>query len=238
MGKYRNLPIENDMSATENTPAFAYLRTSSLTNSDGDSQPRQLDAIQRRAAADGYELKATFTDVGVSGAMPAAERPAFARMLDALEANGTRTVIVEDASRLARDLIASETAILLLIERGVRVLTAAGDDLADDSDPMRTAMRQIAGAFAQAEKARLVAKLRGARDRASQAAGKRVEGRKSYAETAPELVKEAKRLRRASPKTGKRRSYATIASELTAAGWTTGKGTDLTPMHVKRMCDS
>lgn len=226
------------MSALKRVSAFAYLRTSSLANADGDSRHRQTEAIMRRATADSFEVKATFADVGVSGAIPAAERPAFAAMLDALEANGTRTVIVEDASRLARDLIASETAILLLIERGVRVLTAAGDDLTDDSDPMRTAMRQIAGAFAQAEKARLVAKLRGARDRASQAAGKRVEGRKSYSETDPALVSEARRLRRKSPKTGKRRSYATIASELTAAGWTTRKGTELTAMQVKRLVEA
>jgi hypothetical protein len=46
---------------------------------------------------------------------------------------------------------------LVLIQRGVRVLTANGDDLTDTSDPSRVMMRQIAGAFAQYEKARLVA---------------------------------------------------------------------------------
>jgi len=46
-----------------------------------------------------------------------------------------------------------------LINRGVRVLTANGDDLTDSSDPSRVMMRQIAGAFHQYEKARLVAKL-------------------------------------------------------------------------------
>ena len=63
-------------------------------------------------------------------------------------------------------------------------------------------MRQIAGAFAQHEKARLVAKLKGARDRRSAEAGRRIEGRKGYAETKPELVRKAKRLARRSPKTG------------------------------------
>jgi hypothetical protein len=60
-------------------------------------------------------------------------------------------------------------------------------------------MRQIAGSFAEYEKARLVVKLKAARERRRAMAGK-CEGRKSWAEINPELVKEAKRLRRRSPK--------------------------------------
>ena len=56
-------------------------------------------------------------------------------------------------------------------------------------------MRQIAGAFHQYGTARLVAKLKAALQR-KRAAGVKVEGRKSCAETNPELVQEAKRLRR------------------------------------------
>ena len=58
-------------------------------------------------------------------------------------------------------------------------------------------MRQIAGAFAEYEKARLVSKLRHARDRVRKERGK-CEGRKSHAELHPDVVAEAKRLRRAS----------------------------------------
>jgi hypothetical protein len=39
------------------------------------------------------------------------------------------------------------------------VLTASGDDLTETDDPFKVAMRQIAGVFAQLEKARLVGKL-------------------------------------------------------------------------------
>lgn len=60
------------------------------------------------------------------------------------------------------------------------------DELTDNSDPSRVMMRQIAGAFHQYEKARLVAKLRGARERKRKAIGQKVEGRKSYAEARPE----------------------------------------------------
>jgi DNA invertase Pin-like site-specific DNA recombinase len=78
-------------------------------------------------------------------------------LLDRIEDNGVGTVIVEDASRFARELVTQELGIIALIKRGVRVLTASGDDLTDSSDPSRKMMRQIAGSFAEYEKARLVA---------------------------------------------------------------------------------
>jgi DNA invertase Pin-like site-specific DNA recombinase len=83
--------------------------------------------------------------------------------------------------------VTQELGIIALIKRDVRVLTANGDDLTDSSDPSRKMMRQIAGSFAEYEKARLVAKLRGARERKRREAGK-CEGRKSHAERNPELV--------------------------------------------------
>jgi DNA invertase Pin-like site-specific DNA recombinase len=104
----------------------------------------------------------------VSGADPIETRRGFAELLDRIEGNGVRTVIV-DAFRFARELVRQELGILALIRRGVRVLTAAGDDLTDSSDPSRVMMRQIAGSFAQYEKTRLVAKLRAARERKRQA---------------------------------------------------------------------
>jgi DNA invertase Pin-like site-specific DNA recombinase len=159
-------------------------------------QPAAIEAFAKRA---GFALVNEFSDPGVSGADPIETRPGFSALLDRIEANGVRTVIVEDASRFARELMTQELGIIALIKRRVRVLTANGDDLTDSSDPSRKMMRQIAGSFAEYEKARLVAKLKAARDRKRVAAGK-CEGRKSWAEINPELVHEAKRLRRRSPK--------------------------------------
>jgi len=57
-----------------------------------------------------------------------------------------RVVLIEDASRFARDLMTQELGILSLANRdGVRVITASGDDLTDTSDPMKIAMRQDCG---------------------------------------------------------------------------------------------
>ena len=169
--------------------AVAYIRTSSAANvgADKDSDKRQRTAIEGYAKRAGFVLVGEFTDAAVSGADPIETRRGFAELLDRIEGNGVRTVIVEDASRFARELMTQELGILALIRRDVRVLTASGDDLTDSSDPSRKMMRQIAGAFHEYEKARLVAKLRIARERKRASFGK-CEGRKSYAERNPELV--------------------------------------------------
>jgi DNA invertase Pin-like site-specific DNA recombinase len=146
-----------------------------------------------------------------------------------------RAVVVEDASRFARDLVAQELGLLLLMKRGVRVLTANGDDLTDTADPSRVMMRQIAGSFHQYEKARLVTKLRGARERI-RATGGKCEGRKSYAERDPELVAAAKRLHRRAPKGG-RRSLRQIARELAGMGYTNKRGAPYSASCVKSMVE-
>jgi hypothetical protein len=74
-----------------------------------------------------------------------------------------------------------ELGIIALIKRGVRVLTANGDDLTDSSDPSRKMMRQTAGSFTQYEKARLVAKLKAAR-KCEKARDGKCEGRKTWPE--------------------------------------------------------
>ncbi len=99
-------------------------------------------------------------------------------------------------------------------------------------------MRQIAGVFAQLEKARLVAKLKAARDR-KRATGAKVEGRKSYAEIDARdhdgrMIELARRLRRKSPK-GRRRSLRAIAVELQSAGFTNGRGKPYAATAVARM---
>ena len=53
-------------------------------------------------------------------------------------------VLVEDASRFARDLVTQELGLLALIRRGLRVLTTAGDELTNTSDASRVMMRRIA----------------------------------------------------------------------------------------------
>jgi DNA invertase Pin-like site-specific DNA recombinase len=219
------------------TEAVAYIRTSSAANvgTDKDSDKRQRVAIEGFAKRAGFAVIGEFSDPGVSGADPIETRPGFAALLDRIEGNGVRTVIVEDASRFARELVTQELGIIALIKRDVRVLMANGDDLTESSDPSRKMMRQIAGSFAEYEKARLVAKLKAARDRRRAASpSQKCEGRKSWAEINPELVREAKRLRRRSPK-GHRRSLRDVATELAKLGFTNERGVMFSAASVASM---
>ena len=108
-------------------PALAYLRTSSAANvgTDKDSEKRQRHTIQGFAKCAAFEI-VEGSMMRVSGADPIETRAGFAALLDRIEGNGVRTVIVEDASRFARELMAQELGITLLISRGVRLLTASG----------------------------------------------------------------------------------------------------------------
>jgi DNA invertase Pin-like site-specific DNA recombinase len=104
-------------------PALAYYRTSSAANvgTDKDSEKRQRQAVEGFAKRGGLEIVAEYYDVAVSGVDPIQDRPGFAQLLDRIEDNGVRTVIVEDASRFARELMAQELGITLLISRDVRL---------------------------------------------------------------------------------------------------------------------
>jgi len=199
--------------------AVRYLRTSSAANvgQDKDSERRQRTAIERFAKAAGFHVVEWFYDPGVFGADPIESRPGFAALLNRIDGGGVRVVLVEDASRFARDLMAQELGIGVLVKLGMRVITANGDDLTNTDDPMKVARRQIAGAFSQLEKARLVAKLRVARERKRAETGN-CEGRRSYAEAMPETVALAKQLQ------AEGLSYRKISATLAAQGHVTGSG--------------
>jgi len=124
--------------------AVAYIRTSSAANvgADKDSDKRQRAAIEGFAKRAGFVLVGEFNDAAVSGADPIESRAGFTALLDRIESNRVRTVIVENASRFARELMTQELGILALINRGVRVLTSNGDDLTDSTDLSRV-MRLI-----------------------------------------------------------------------------------------------
>ncbi|KAB2942540.1 MAG: recombinase family protein [Hyphomicrobium sp.] len=222
----------------EKTKALAYMRTSSATNAGlgRDSERRQRQAIESFAKAAGYSIEEWFYDAAVSGADDINDREGFAAMLKRIASNGVRVIIVETANRFARDLMVQETGHAMLRKLGIELVAADSPDAFVHDTPTAVMVRQILGAVAQFEKAALVAKLKGARDR-KRARGERVEGRKPAHETYPLAVTAAKALRRASPKTGERMSYRSIAAKLAAEGTVTKGGKPFTAMAIKRMVE-
>lgn len=219
------------MSATE---AIAYYRTSSAANAgaDKDSRERQRAAVEGFARSAGFTIVAEFYDAAVSGADPIDTRPGFADALERIAGNGVRTIIVETASRFARDLIVQEVGFRMLQARGITLVAADSPDGFADDTPTARLIRQILGAVAEFEKAALVAKLKGARDRKSRAAGKRIEGRKPVP---PNVVALARKLARKRVGLGKKPSLRDIAKGLAAAGHLSPAGAPYGPESVKRM---
>jgi hypothetical protein len=85
------------------------------------------------------------------------------------------------------------------------------------------------------EKGRLVAKLRGARERKRKETGKKVGGRKSHAELWPEVVAESRGLRKARGKAG--RLSCEISARLKEAGYYNERGQPFNPQSVPAMID-
>lgn len=218
-------------------PAVAYIRTlSTAAVGDKASELRQRSAVEAFAREAGFDIVGEYRDPAVSGVDPLVTRPGFCSLLDRIESNSCRTVLVEDASRIARDLVTQKLGVGALVNRGVRVLASNGDDLSNTDDPFRVAMRQIARVVAQLEKARLVCKPKGARDR-KRATRVKVEGRKSIAELNPTAVDLAKRLRQ-DRMNGRLRTFRQIADELAAAGHLTRNGTSFGAAAIAHMVES
>jgi DNA invertase Pin-like site-specific DNA recombinase len=225
---------------TTKKPALAYLRTSSAANvgEDKDSHKRQLAAIESYAGRAGFEIVLPpFNDEAVKGTDPVESRPGFKALLDHLaEHPDVRTILVETASRFARDQIVQETGYRMLKARGICLVAVDSPDSFIGDTPTADLIRQVLGAVAQFEKAMVVSKLRVARERKRAAKGK-CEGRKSHAEMRPDLVREVHRLRRQSPRTGAKRSYREIATTLAGDGHLNMHGRPYAAASIKAMLE-
>jgi DNA invertase Pin-like site-specific DNA recombinase len=158
--------------------AFGYLRVSGRGQLAGDGFPRQREAIQKYAEANGFKIVRWFEERGASGKMEWENRPAWSEMVQQL--NGLRTILVEKVERLARDVGVQEWILRDLKQRGVTLVSASEGNLdALEADPTRLLIRQMFGAIAQYDRAMTVLKLRAARKRMKVATG-RCEGRKPY----------------------------------------------------------
>ena len=189
--------------------AFGYIRVSGRGQLDGDGFPRQREAIQRYADANGLRIVNWFEERAVCGATEWENRPAWSEMIQQL--NGVRTIVIERLDRLARELFVQEYILRDLKQRGVTLVSVGEQDL--DSDPARVLFRQIMGAIAQYDRTMVVLKLRAARRRMKATEG-RCEGRKPYGgRPGEQATMERIRAQRAAGQ-----AYDAIAAALNAEG--------------------
>lgn len=142
-----------------------YTRVSSEAQLDGLGLDVQEQTIRRWAAKHGHRVVEVCQDPAQSGTIPFIERPGIACALDALKLGRADGLVVLNLGRISRLLTDQEAALAVVWQHGGRVFTAEnGEVQADDpEDPMRTAMRQMAGVFFQLERAMVVKRLRDGR---------------------------------------------------------------------------
>ena len=216
--------------------AVAYLRVSGKGQIDGHGFERQRGNILDYAKRNNVEVVGWFEEAYTG---TKADRPVFAEMLAEVLNNGVRVILVESMDRFARDLGVQIALLAKLRSEGIALISATtGEDVTAslDEDPMKEAMVLIQGVFAQAEKKRLVLKLRGARA-AKRAKGGRCEGAKPFGQTEEErrIIATIKKLRR-KPKGGRARSYRVVAEILNANGVPARRGGKWYASTVRGVC--
>ena len=165
---------------------YGYTRVSGKGQVEGDGHPRQKSTIL--AFAEGkYPWVGIFSDDAVQGKSDVEDRPQFQAMLE--ECDPGDVIIVESLDRLARYYVMQEKLISLLVAKNLTLIAAnTGENITEAfmGDPMRRALVQIQGIFAELDKNLIVAKLKKARERIRKDGrkenpdDKRCEGRKPY----------------------------------------------------------
>lgn len=160
----------------------AYLRISSESQLDGFGLPVQRKAVRAWAKSNGHRVAHEIIDSGVSGTRSAADRPGLSAALDMLRPPPrAQGLIVARLDRLARALTVQEAILAVAWRSDATVFTADGGEVLrdDPNDPMRTAIRQMQGVFAELERSLVTKRLRDGRQ-AKREAGSHAVGQHPY----------------------------------------------------------
>lgn len=211
------------------TQAVTYMRCSGDGQILGDTWDRQLEAVSKYAKANDVQIVREFRDEGITGKTELSDREGLSACIDFVQVEGIKLVLIEDSTRLARDLVVSEVIVMQFQKIGVRVVAASGSvDLTEGNalNPTAKLIRQILAAVSEFERACITLKLNGARKRIRDAGGK-AEGVYPYGED-PKRPREAMVL---AEMVGMRKTGMTndqIARELNIRGYR-GRGRDKKP---------
>lgn len=149
---------------TTNKDCLIYMRTSSMTNSKGDSVKRQKSSIMKWVKSNGYTVKGEYWDIE-SGKMDTMVRPEFMRMISDSEGLGIKVLVFSDQSRLSRDIIVQESTYRLLSSRGYRLISSENPNSFLEDNPTSHLIRQIMGSFCEFDRSSTVSKLKVSRIR-------------------------------------------------------------------------
>jgi DNA invertase Pin-like site-specific DNA recombinase len=211
----------------------AYIRVSSVSQLDGFGLAVQRKNITTWARNHGHRIVAWHADEGVSGAMEATEREGLSAALLALqEPPQAAGLVVARLDRLARALTVQEAALAIVWRARGKVFTAdQGEVLQDDpDDPMRTALRQIVGVFAELDRRLIVKRLKDGRQ-AKAAAGGHAVGVRPFGELEGEREARARICQLRS----EGHSYRAIAAKLDDEGLRPRRGERWSDVSVRKV---
>ena len=129
----------------------------------GASIPFQDREIRAWARRNGHRIVGMFPEAGRSGALDLEDRVALTAAIDMIAGGKAEGLVCFSLDRLAREITVQEAILAKVWEEvGGRVLTTdQGEILRDDpNDPMRTAMRNMAGVMYELDRRLIVARLR------------------------------------------------------------------------------
>jgi len=149
---------------TTNKDCLIYMRTSSMTNSKGDSVKRQKSSIMKWVKSNGYTVKGEYWDIE-SGKMDTMERTEFMKMIYDSETMGIKVLVFSDQSRLSRDIIVQESTFRLLSSRGYSLVSSENPESFLSDSPTNSLIRQIMGSFSEFDRSSTVHKLKVSRIR-------------------------------------------------------------------------
>jgi DNA invertase Pin-like site-specific DNA recombinase len=220
----------------------AYLRVSTAGQvKDGLGLPTQERLIRVWAKAHGHKIVAVRRDEGVSGANGIDTREGLPFALADVRDKKAEAVVVSSIDRLARVLTVQEAILGMVWKLDGRLFTVDGGEVTPDDpdDPMRTAMRQMSGVFAQLDRAMVIKRLRNGRQTKAQqggyaygspAYGQRAANRKLTANAA-----EAKVIERMRDMQAAGQSIRAICAQLNAEGIPSKRGGAWHPQTVARV---
>jgi len=169
---------------------FVYTRVSTAEQTDGGGHNRQLEECHRFCDVHDWEVLRNFEEQS-SGSISALDRPVLAELISLCgDAYDVKTIVVERADRIARDLVVSELFFRECRDRGIEVYAAdCGTELvnAEGSDST-TLIRQIIGAISQWEKSQIAKKLLAGRKRTKEITGWPCGGRPVYGRKPEEAI--------------------------------------------------
>ena len=213
--------------------AVSYLRTSSMTNVNGDkdSRHRQDAVIDAYADRNGYTIVQSAFDPGRSGADPINDRDGFSALLDFCKDNLISTILIETSSRYARDKDVAVRGFYLMEDYGIDTLIDCNEDLDllglwFSGKPYEALYPFLKMIISAEEKKEIVRRLKSARDRVKAQTGK-CSGRKSLVQI---YGKDIRVLALRSRRRGG--SYRDTARLLAKRGFTRANGLPLSPSQV------